>query len=99
MNKKDLTKDRPECVLDSAVDGTVICISLPKQESNLSKCTGCQGIKTRIQNGKQPDNINKRWVDEHGKNWNGRRCPDCAVKGMKSRMQKLRLERKDENVQ
>jgi len=67
-----------------------------KKEANLSKCKSCQEIKQRIQNGKQPDNINKVWVDEHGKKWNGRKCPDCVVKGMKDRMSKLRSERKEE---
>lgn len=69
------------------------------KEANLSKCTGCQDIKHRIQNGKQPDGINKVWVDENGKKWNGRKCPDCVVTGMKSRMSKLRSERKDTDVQ
>lgn len=65
-----------------------------KKESNLSKCTKCQEIKTRIQNGKQPDGINKVWMDEHGKKWNGRRCPECVLKNMKGRMQTLRANRK-----
>lgn len=60
------------------------------EESNLSKCTKCQEVKQRIQNGRQPDNINKIWVDENGKKWNGRRCPSCTIINMKSRMQKLR---------
>lgn len=68
------------------------------EEINRSKCTGCQEIKTRIQDGKHPDNINKLWVDENGKRWNGRRCPACVVLNMKGRMQKLRAERKDDNV-
>lgn len=66
-----------------------------KIEANLSKCTSCQGIKQRIQAGKQPDGKNKIWVDEHGKRWNGRKCPDCVIEGMKSRMSKLRSDRKE----
>lgn len=65
------------------------------EEINKSKCSCCQDIKTRIQDGKHPDGVNKKWVDEHGKKWNGRKCPSCVVKNMKGRMQKLRLERKD----
>lgn len=65
------------------------------EEINKSKCSVCQEIKTRIQNGKYPDNINKKWVDEAGLLWVGRKCPLCVKTGMKSRMKKLRLERKD----
>lgn len=65
------------------------------EEINKSKCSRCQDIKTRIQDGKYPDGRNKRWVDESGKCWIGRRCPECVIREMKGRMQKLRLGRKD----
>jgi hypothetical protein len=68
------------------------------EESNLSKCSCCQEIKPRIQNGKYPDNINKLWIDENGKKWVGRKCPSCVVSNMKLRMNKLRSERKDSDV-
>lgn len=68
------------------------------EESNKSKCTGCQEIKIRTQEGKHPDGVNKLWVDENGKRWNGRRCPTCVVSSMKVRMIKLRAERKEGNV-
>jgi type II secretory ATPase GspE/PulE/Tfp pilus assembly ATPase PilB-like protein len=67
------------------------------EEINKSKCTKCQEIKNRIQNGKQPDGINKRWVDENGKSWNGRRCPECTISGMKVRMKELRFDRKKDS--
>jgi hypothetical protein len=67
-----------------------------KEEINLSKCSGCQEIKTRIQDGKYPDGRNKKWVDEHGKTWVGRRCPECVVLSMKGRMKSLRASRKVE---
>ena len=68
------------------------------EESNLSKCSCCQEIKPRIQNGKYPDNINKKWINEKGELYVGRKCPDCVRAGMKSRMKKLRSERKEEHV-
>ena len=68
---------------------------MSSEEINQSKCTGkCQSIKTRIQDGKYPDGKNKKWVDEKGQLWVGRRCPECVKDSMKSRMQKLRHERK-----
>jgi hypothetical protein len=66
------------------------------EEINKSKCSSCQEIKDRIQNGKYPDNRNKKWVDERGLLWVGRKCPDCVKSGMKTRMQKLRSGRKEE---
>jgi ribosomal protein L34E len=61
-----------------------------KKEANLSKCSSCQEIKHRIQNGFFPDNRNKRWVDDKGENWIGRKCPECVRSMMKVRMAKLR---------
>lgn len=66
----------------------------PKQEINKSKCSVCQGIEIRIQNGFYPDGKNKKWVDESGDLWVGRKCPKCVKLGMKGRMRKLRSERK-----
>lgn len=65
------------------------------EEANKSKCSKCQEIKTRIQDGKYPDGKNKKWVDEVGDLWVGRKCPLCVKDHMKGRMAKLRLERKD----
>lgn len=61
------------------------------KEANLSKCSGpCGEIKPRIQNGKYPDGRNKKWVNEKGELWVGRRCPDCVKSSMKERMRKFR---------
>lgn len=65
------------------------------EEVNLSKCSKCQEIKSRIQDGKYPDNRNKKWVDESGGCWIGRKCPSCVKTHMQQRMAKLRSERKD----
>jgi hypothetical protein len=61
-----------------------------KLEQNMSKCSVCQEIKLRVQVGKYPDNRNKKWVDDKGDLWVGRKCSDCVRKQMKVRMQKLR---------
>jgi len=66
-----------------------------KEEINLSKCSVCQEIKTRIQNGKYPDGRNKKWVNEKGELWVGRKCSDCVKSAMKDRMRKFRS--KDES--
>jgi len=58
-----------------------------KKEENLSKCNSCQEIKPRIQDGKYPDGRNKKWIDDKGGLWVGRRCADCVRSNMKSRMQ------------
>lgn len=65
-----------------------------KEELNLSKCSKCQEVKTRKQNGYYPDGRNKRWENEDGECWIGRRCPSCVKSHMKSRMSKLRASRK-----
>jgi C4-type Zn-finger protein len=64
-----------------------------KKESNLSKCPVCQEIKLRIQDGKYPDGKNKKWVDEQGNLFVGRKCPSCVKSQMKARMQKFRAKR------
>ena len=66
------------------------------EESNLSKCRCCGEIKPRIQDGKYFDNKNKRWRDDKGQLWSGRRCGDCQKLEMKKRMQKKRSKEKDD---
>ena len=65
-----------------------------KEEVNLSKCSCCQEIKPRIQAGKYPDGRNKKWVNEVGELWVGRRCAQCVKSSMKVRMQKFRSKEK-----
>lgn len=61
-----------------------------KEEITLSKCSNCGEIKHRIQNGLYPDGRNRIWVNEEGKKWVGRKCPECVVSKMKVRMQEFR---------
>lgn len=46
------------------------------EEKNLTKCKDCGQLKYRILLGKF-DEYNKKWSDESGKLWNGKRCPTC----------------------
>ena len=61
-----------------------------KKESNLSKCSSCQEIKPRIMIGKYPDGRNKKYADEGGTLWVGRKCPECVKGAMKARMRVFR---------
>jgi hypothetical protein len=61
-----------------------------KKEENLSKCSVCQEIKPRICIGKYPDGRNKKYSDDKGGLYVGRKCPDCVRSNMKSRMQATR---------
>lgn len=46
-------------------------------EANKRKCKMCGEIKNRIQDDKFPNGINKKWLDENGKQWMGNSCPPC----------------------
>lgn len=45
-------------------------------EKSTIMCKVCKLIKTRILVGKFDDK-NKKWVNEDGKLFNGKTCPDC----------------------
>lgn len=40
-------------------------------------CRECRVIKTRVGAGRYPNGKDTKWVDEHGKQWNGNMCPSC----------------------
>lgn len=61
-----------------------------KIEENKRQCKKCLATKNRIVAGKYPDDKNIRWVDEFGKQWNGKLCPDCNVERAKETMKKIR---------
>lgn len=60
-----------------------------------SICHSCHQLKVRMQDGYFGMSKNKRFIDENGKLWNGRKCcPDChknksRVTMKTSRFQKL----------
>jgi rubredoxin len=58
-------------------------------------CRECLTQKTAFLAGKYADGINKIWVDEEGKRWNGRVCPVCHQGKAKDNMKKLRETRKN----
>lgn len=60
-----------------------------KEENDLSTCRLCEKIKPRRFVGKFDDK-NKKYVDEHGKLWNGRTCPQCHTDRARNNMKRLR---------
>ena len=60
-----------------------------KEESDLSTCRLCEKIKIRRFVGKFDDK-NKKYVDETGLLWNGRKCPQCHKDHSRMNMKKKR---------
>lgn len=60
-------------------------------ETSKIRCKVCGDDKTRYLNGKW-DGVNKKWVDEAGKAWNGHTCPKCHKDKCKEVMRKKRVE-------
>lgn len=48
----------------------------PNMETSVIQCKVCKKDKTRILRGYFVS-LNKKWVDENGKLFNGKMCPDC----------------------
>ena len=46
-------------------------------EKDLRHCKLCRDLKQRILDGKYPNAKDKKFVDEHGKQWSGNACPKC----------------------
>lgn len=63
------------------------------EERNLTTCKACGQIKPRAIKGKFDDK-NKKYVDDAGRLWNGRVCPECHAERTKVKMKNLRLSRK-----
>lgn len=64
-----------------------------KNEENLCTCRICGLLVMRIQQGKF-ESKNKKWVDTNGKQWTGRRCPDCVVRIQRSLQQERRANKR-----
>ena len=59
-----------------------------------SICHICQQLKVRVQDGYFGTSKNKRYIDENGKLWNGRKCcPDCHKDKVKKGMKELRTQK------
>lgn len=59
------------------------------EEVNLTTCKICRQLKHRILLGKYPNNRDKKWVSESGKQWCGTVCPECHANKVKSRYKKV----------
>jgi hypothetical protein len=66
------------------------------EDSDLSKCRKCGKIKVRKFVGYFPDGKNKKFVDEHGKQYRGRACPDCVRLEVRT---KIKEKRNNEKMQ
>jgi hypothetical protein len=62
---------------------------MAKEESDISTCRLCEKIKVRKFIGKFDDK-NKKYVDDSGRLWNGRTCPQCQVDRSRNNMKRLR---------
>lgn len=54
-------------------------------ESNIRTCKSCNQTKAHILD-KTYDYKNKRYVDEEGRQWLGKKCPKCHSDSMRIRM-------------
>ena len=59
-------------------------------------CRGCAGQKVRKPAGLFSNGKDRRWVDQTGKLWNGRKCPDCNRQRAKVTMKKVRRAKANE---
>lgn len=58
-------------------------------EINKTICKVCGQIKDRIEDGKY-NSKDRKWVDEFGKPWNGKKCPPCNSQRVKELMRTKR---------
>jgi formate-dependent nitrite reductase cytochrome c552 subunit len=65
-----------------------------EKEVNSVVCRKCYKKRFRISDGKY-DAKNKRWVDEKGQHWNGRKCPKCHAKKQKQDLAARRARKKE----
>lgn len=61
------------------------------EEYSIVKCKECGETKKRYNAGKYPNNKDTRFVDELGKEWSGKRCPECQRARSKSNKRKKSL--------
>ena len=58
------------------------------------KCKMCAEEKQRYKSGMFPNGKDFRYVDEQGKQWNGKLCPGCQCKKNARRQKMRRAKRK-----
>lgn len=59
-------------------------------------CKVCGVEKGRVEMGRFPKGVCRRYVDEKGQFWNGKVCPDCNNERIRLHMDNLRIKRKAE---
>lgn len=64
------------------------------EDVDVSTCRKCGGLEVRKQDGYFPDGKNKRFVDAKNAQWNGRTCPSCQKKNVKTQVKQKRANAK-----
>lgn len=59
-------------------------------DKTVKHCKVCDAVKPAFINGVYGDGKTKRLIDEKGRYWNGRWCPDCNGLRVKTKMRELR---------
>lgn len=65
----------------------------PIEERSTLKCKVCQETKVRIFAGMYPNGKDRKFVDENGKQFNGKCCPSCQIERSKNTMKKIRFQK------
>lgn len=65
----------------------------PEKESSVIRCTYCSKTCIRFMAGRYPNGKDKKWVDDKGREFSGRTCPEChanraALNGRLKRLNK-----------
>jgi len=69
------------------------------EHSDKQICRACGELKDRKCIGEYDSGRNRKYVDENGKLWNGKKCPACQVVASRANMFKLRELRKPFKVE
>jgi endogenous inhibitor of DNA gyrase (YacG/DUF329 family) len=61
------------------------------------KCKVCSKESIRANVGTYTKKSSKRWIGEDGRQWNGRKCPQCQADTAKVNMRRLRAQKREPN--
>lgn len=61
----------------------------------IAHCKKCGQEKIRKDAGYFGNGKDRRWVDENGKQWNGRCCPDCV----RDKVKNYQKQKRNKNIQ
>lgn len=58
--------------------------------SNYATCKQCNKTLLKISDGTFPNGLDTRWINDKGKLWSGRCCPDCHKENTKTHLKNKR---------